>query len=185
MIEKLLALAPKSTNRQLHFFVPFNFGVYSFLYMLQTLMKIQNTSTWTIQNLCGRLSEILSKEFETLSYKQTTVSSVHACLTNSTSRILTSMSTSTAFRERLATTDTFACWTLIMPSPRGAHQRTFGEAMSRVTVLTIASMPTNSIRQSQNERSCVTSVDKEKPGKRLKPNVRVYSSWIHLNLGRT
>ena len=43
MIEKLLALAPKSTNRQLHFFVPFNFGVYSFLYMLQTLMKIQNT----------------------------------------------------------------------------------------------------------------------------------------------
>ena len=45
MIEKLLALAPKSTNRQLHFFVPFNFGVYSFLYMLQTLMKIQNTST--------------------------------------------------------------------------------------------------------------------------------------------
>ena len=44
MIEKLLALAPKSTNRQLHFFVPFNFGVYSFLYMLQTLMKIQNTS---------------------------------------------------------------------------------------------------------------------------------------------
>lgn len=45
MIEKLLALAPKSTNRQLHFFVPFNFGVYSFLYMLQTLMKIQNTFT--------------------------------------------------------------------------------------------------------------------------------------------
>ena len=35
MIEKLLALAPKSTNRQLHFFVPFNFGVYSFLYMPQ------------------------------------------------------------------------------------------------------------------------------------------------------
>ena len=31
MIEKLLALAPKSTNRQLHFFVPFNFGVYLFL----------------------------------------------------------------------------------------------------------------------------------------------------------
>ena len=48
MIEKLLALAPKSTNRQLHFFVPFNFGVYSFLYMLQTLMKIQNTSTWNL-----------------------------------------------------------------------------------------------------------------------------------------
>ena len=49
MIEKLLALAPKSTNRQLHFFVPFNFGVYSFLYMLQTLMKIQNTSTWIVE----------------------------------------------------------------------------------------------------------------------------------------
>ena len=46
MIEKLLALAPKSTNRQLHFFVPFNFGVYLFLSMLQILIKIQNTSTW-------------------------------------------------------------------------------------------------------------------------------------------
>ncbi len=44
MIEKLLALAPKSTNRQLHFFVPFNFGVYLFLSMLQILIKIQNTS---------------------------------------------------------------------------------------------------------------------------------------------
>ena len=43
MIEKLLALAPKSTNRQLHFFVPFNFGVYLFLSVLQILIKIQNT----------------------------------------------------------------------------------------------------------------------------------------------
>ena len=41
MIEKLLALAPKSTNRQLHFFVPFNFGVYSFPSVLQILMKPQ------------------------------------------------------------------------------------------------------------------------------------------------
>ena len=120
-----------------------------------------HSSIWTIQNLCGRLSEILSKEFETLSYKQTTVSSVQACLTNSTSRILTSMSTSTAFRERLATTSTFACWTLILPSLIGAHQSTFGEAMSRVTVLTTASMPTNSIRQSQNESLYYTSVDRE------------------------
>lgn len=58
MIEKLLALAPKSTNRQLHFFVPFNFGVYSFLYMLQTLMKIQNTSTWNSLIIEGLFTEI-------------------------------------------------------------------------------------------------------------------------------
>ena len=50
MIEKLLALAPKSTNRQLHFFVPFNFGVYLFLSVLQILIKIQNTSTCIVSD---------------------------------------------------------------------------------------------------------------------------------------
>lgn len=55
----------------------------------------------------------------------------------------------------------FCMLNLILPSLIGAYQSTFGEAMSRVTVLTIASMPTNSIRQSQNERLCATSVDKE------------------------
>lgn len=39
MIEKLLALTPKSTNRKLHFFVPFYFGVYLFLSVLQILTK--------------------------------------------------------------------------------------------------------------------------------------------------
>ena len=53
MIEKLLALAPKSTNRQLHFFVPFNFGVYLFLSVLQILIKIQNTSTCNIKSKDG------------------------------------------------------------------------------------------------------------------------------------
>ena len=36
---------PESANRRLHFFVPFNFGVYLFLSVLQILTKIQNTST--------------------------------------------------------------------------------------------------------------------------------------------
>jgi len=54
MIEKLLALAPKSTNRQLHFFVPFNFGVYLFLSVLQILIKIQNTSTWNNASICKK-----------------------------------------------------------------------------------------------------------------------------------
>ncbi len=45
MIQKLLALAPKSANRKLHFFVPFNFGVYLFLSVLQILIKVTNTST--------------------------------------------------------------------------------------------------------------------------------------------
>ena len=46
MIEKLLALAPKTANCKLHFFVPFNFRAYSFLPVLQILIKFSNTSTW-------------------------------------------------------------------------------------------------------------------------------------------
>ena len=46
MIEKLLVLAAKTANCKLHFFVPFNFGVYSFLFVLQILIKLLNTSTW-------------------------------------------------------------------------------------------------------------------------------------------
>ena len=44
MIEKLLALAPKTANCKLHFFVPFNFRAYSFLPVLQILIKFSNTS---------------------------------------------------------------------------------------------------------------------------------------------
>ena len=44
MIEKLLALAPKTANCKLHFFVPFNFREYSFLPVLQILIKFSNTS---------------------------------------------------------------------------------------------------------------------------------------------
>ena len=134
------------------------------LWSSQTLVLTIKTDIdilWTIQNHCGRLSETLSKEFETLSYQLTTVSSVQACLTNLTSRIPTSMSTSTAFSKRLATTATSAWWTHTVPSPKGAHQRTFGEAMSREKVWSIASKPTNSIRLSLNVRLCATSVDKE------------------------
>ena len=40
MIEKLLVLAPKTANRKLHFFVPFNFGSYLFLAVLQILTKV-------------------------------------------------------------------------------------------------------------------------------------------------
>ena len=47
MIEKLLALAPKTANCKLHIFVPFNFRVYSFLPVLQILIKVLNTSTWS------------------------------------------------------------------------------------------------------------------------------------------
>ena len=36
---------PESANRRLNFFVPFNFGVYLFLSVLQILTKFQNTST--------------------------------------------------------------------------------------------------------------------------------------------
>ncbi|GEM_PF-1532722 len=43
MTEKLLVLTPKSANRKLHLFVPFNFGVYSFLSVLQILIKFTNT----------------------------------------------------------------------------------------------------------------------------------------------
>ena len=45
MIEKLLALAPETANCKLHFFVPFNFRAYSFLPVLQILIKFSNTST--------------------------------------------------------------------------------------------------------------------------------------------
>jgi len=45
MIEKLLALAPKTANCKLHFFVPFNFMAYSSLPVLQILIKFSNTST--------------------------------------------------------------------------------------------------------------------------------------------
>ena len=45
MIEKLLALAPKTANCKLHIFVPFNFRIYSFLPVLQILIKLSNTST--------------------------------------------------------------------------------------------------------------------------------------------
>ncbi len=45
MIEKLLALAPKTANCKLHFFVPFNFGSIAFPYVFQLFMKPQNTST--------------------------------------------------------------------------------------------------------------------------------------------
>ena len=48
MIEKLLALAPKTANCKLHFFVPFNFRAYSFLPVLQILIKFSNTSTWIL-----------------------------------------------------------------------------------------------------------------------------------------
>ena len=44
MMEKLLVLTPKSANVRLHFFVPFNFGVYLFPSVLQILMKSSNTS---------------------------------------------------------------------------------------------------------------------------------------------
>ena len=43
MTEKLLVLTPKSANRKLHLFVPFNFGVYSFLSVLQILIQFSNT----------------------------------------------------------------------------------------------------------------------------------------------
>ena len=46
MIEKLFALAPKTANGKLHLFVPFNFGVYSFLSVLQILIKFTNTFLW-------------------------------------------------------------------------------------------------------------------------------------------
>ncbi len=39
MMQKLLALAPKSVNRKLHFFVPFNFGSIMFLSVFQLLVK--------------------------------------------------------------------------------------------------------------------------------------------------
>ena len=45
MIEKLLVLAPKTANRKLHFFVPFNFRAYSFLPVLQILIRLLNTFT--------------------------------------------------------------------------------------------------------------------------------------------
>ena len=45
MIEKLLAMAPKKANCKLHFFVPFNFGIYSFMPVLQILIKFSNIST--------------------------------------------------------------------------------------------------------------------------------------------
>ena len=45
MIEKLLALAPKTANCKLHFFVPFNFGSIAFLSVFQLLVKVKNTST--------------------------------------------------------------------------------------------------------------------------------------------
>ena len=45
MIEKLLALAPKTANCKLHFFVPFNFMAYSSLPVLQILIKFSNTSS--------------------------------------------------------------------------------------------------------------------------------------------
>ena len=45
MIEKLLALAPKTANRKLHFFVPFNFGYTLLSIDLQLLVIIQNTFT--------------------------------------------------------------------------------------------------------------------------------------------
>ncbi len=45
MMQKLLALAPKSVNRKLHFFVPFNFATFPFLSVLQILTKVQNAST--------------------------------------------------------------------------------------------------------------------------------------------
>lgn len=38
-----LVLTPKSANRKLHFFVPFNFRVYSFLPVLQIRTKFTNT----------------------------------------------------------------------------------------------------------------------------------------------
>ena len=44
MIEKLLALA-QTANCKLHFFVPFNFRAYSFLPVLQILIKFSNTFT--------------------------------------------------------------------------------------------------------------------------------------------
>ena len=40
MIEKLLAMAPKTANYKLYFFVPFNFGVYSFSPVFQLLAKV-------------------------------------------------------------------------------------------------------------------------------------------------
>ncbi len=40
MIEKLLVLTQKSSNRKLHFFVPFNFGLSLFPSALQILIKV-------------------------------------------------------------------------------------------------------------------------------------------------
>ena len=51
MIEKLLALAPKTANCKLHFFVPFNFRAYSFLPVLQILIKFSNTFTNHVSNI--------------------------------------------------------------------------------------------------------------------------------------
>ena len=45
MIEKQLALAPKTANCKLHFFEPFNFMAYSSLPVLQILIKFSNTSS--------------------------------------------------------------------------------------------------------------------------------------------
>ena len=53
MIEKLLALAPKTANCKLHFFVPFNFRAYSFLPVLQILIKFSNTSTCIMKDANG------------------------------------------------------------------------------------------------------------------------------------
>ena len=44
-------LATKTANCKLHFFVPFNFRVFSFLPVLQILIKFSNTSTWILHQL--------------------------------------------------------------------------------------------------------------------------------------
>lgn len=63
-------------------------------------------------------------------------------------------------QQATAMTATSVCSILIVPSPDGTHQRTFSEAMSRVTVRSIASMQLNLIRQSK--RLCTEdSTDKE------------------------
>jgi len=61
MIEKLLALAPKTANCKLHFFVPFNFRAYSFLPVLQILIKFSNTSTCKYSNYSQKIQIIGTK----------------------------------------------------------------------------------------------------------------------------
>ena len=45
MTEKLLVLTPKTANRKLHFFVPYNFESVVFLSVFQLLAKAQSNPT--------------------------------------------------------------------------------------------------------------------------------------------